>query len=137
HMVEAFQTAAAAVQEGAAAGLPFAMRQAAGRLAALEQNESAQLYGRALAQFADQFEKQGIDLDDLAAYVQDLLKIEEEKAKENDTAGRDTTGSAVSLSGKGRVLKALVAGLAGWQHLESGQEATPPAMDLGYLFELG
>ncbi len=137
HMVEAFQTAAAAVQEESAAGLPFAMRQAAGRLAELERNESAQIYGRALAQFAAQFEKQGIDLEDLAAYVQDLLKTEENKAKEDETAEGDTTAPAVTLSGKGRVLKALVAGLAAWQQLESGQEPAPNAMDLGYLFELG
>ena len=126
HMVEIFQVASQAARENAGADLPEAMEYASQKMAERTDNASALVYAHGLAQMAQQFRSYGVTLDDLVPYVQGLIKKEE----------KSTSGEAAQPR-SGDVLKALLAGLSGWQNLESGQTPANNRLDMGYLIELG
>lgn len=125
HMVEILTFAVQAIEEKQDEGMAEAMQYAAERLVVLQENGSAQVYGRGLAQFGAQFAHYEISLDNLERYVRDLIR--ERNTEEN----RETSPQA------GDILKALLAGLAGWQQAESGAEKATSVLDLGYMFDLG
>ncbi len=127
HMVQIFEVAARAAQEQQEAGLAEAMRHAAGRLEGLSGNGSAGAYARGLREMAEQMGRAGISLDELVAYIQDALA-------DKKAAGQ---GAEPGLKRSGEVLKALVAGLAGWGQAEEGKPASGNALDMGVLFEFG
>ncbi len=103
HMVEIFQAAVEAARQDGESDLAEAMQNASLALRGLSGNGSARLYAHGLEQFARQFRKHDISLDDLLSYGRNLLR------EENDPE-EAVSGSAPS----GTVLKALVAGLSGW-----------------------
>jgi hypothetical protein len=125
HMVQVFELAALAAEQKRDAGLSEAMEYAADLLQAQAQNGSAQAYARGLSQMARQFRSYGVSLDDLILYVRGAL------AKDKGTA------QDAQQTKSGSVLKALVAGLAAWGKLESGQDIKESPLDMGALFEFG
>jgi len=130
HMLEIFELATQAARDKAGETLSDAMQHAATRLAGMKENGSAQVYAHGLAAFAQQFSEQSISLDDLVYYVQGvLLENQKKSAKEVDIG-------ASSDKKAGDVLKALIAGLAGWQKAEQ-EETQISLLDLSYLFDLG
>lgn len=126
HMVEIFQSAVEAARQDGESDLAEAMQNASLALRGLSGNGSARLYAHGLEQFARQFRKHDISLDDLLSYGRNLLR------EENDP-GEAVSGSAPS----GTVLKALVAGLSGWSQSESERAGKAHSLSLGALFELG
>ena len=130
HMVEIFELAAHAAQEKSASDMAEAMLYASQLLQQTSQNGSAQMYAHGLEQIARQLRAQGVTLDDLAPAIQKALaekKEQPEKASsENDAPVRS-----------GKVLKALLAGLAAWGQSESGQPVADQPLDMGVLFEFG
>jgi hypothetical protein len=133
HMTAVFQAASQAAQANPGASLAEAMDAASRRLFELPDNATAQIYARGLDQFARQFRERNIEMDDLAPYVQGLLE-EKEDQPVNSTVERP------SVVRGAEVLKALVAGLSGWQQVEAdpakaGQDPGKPGLD--YLFDLG
>lgn len=125
HMLQIFQVASQAARQKAGAGLAEAMEYASQALAEQSGNGSAQVYAHGLAQMAQQFRNYTVTLDDLVVYVQGVTKEERP----------DSSQEAQPKSAD--VLKALLAGLSGWQRVESGQSLTEGRLDMGYLFELG
>jgi hypothetical protein len=125
HMVEIFQVASQSAHERVGSDITDAMQYASQKLSGLTDNGSALMYAHGLSQVALQFRSYGVTLDDLVPYVQGLTK--EEKSTTEDAAHAKS----------GDVLKALVAGLAGWQRVESGETSSNGRLDMGYLFELG
>lgn len=125
HMLAIFEVAVRAAQEKQSASLAEAMDYAGALLFALPQNSSAQVYGRGLTSLAEQCRKYDLSLDELSAYVRDVLSEKSEQ-----------TGNAPAPR-SGEILKALVAALAGWKVQENGDEKTAGAIDLGYMFDLG
>jgi hypothetical protein len=124
HMVQIFQLASQAAEEKR--NLPPAeiMEHAANLLQEEKQNGSAQVYARGLLSMAEQFRKIEITLDDLVSYIKGAL-----------VEGRSNKETTSVKSGK--VLKALVSGLAAWGQ-ESGElNRTGDPLDMGVLFELG
>lgn len=135
HMVEIFQTAASAAGEISLEDLPAALESAARRLAVLEGNGTAQVYARGLTQFASQFRRYGIQMNDLTSYVQGLLRQEGNNAAQPPSPAAGGPGVK-----SGDILKALVAGLEGWQKSEAGEPTEANGgklLDMGYLFDLG
>jgi hypothetical protein len=135
HMVEIFRIAAQAARQGLAGDLAGAMRYAGQELYQCADNDSAQVYARGLSQFAHQFEKFGVNLEMLVAYVQNVLK---ERNPLQD--GEDKAQSKNEEPGSAQVLKALLAGLAGWQQSESDDPdaaAAKISLEMGFIFELG
>lgn len=123
HMVEIFDLAARSAAEKVEDPLADAMDYASGLLADLSQNGSARAYAQGLEQFAGQFQEREITLDDLTRYVSGVLgKGSREGAAQDE---------------RGDVLKALLAGLAGWRAAAQGKEPPSGALDTGYLFDLG
>ena len=130
NMVEIFELATRAAREKGGESLSSAMRDAADSLSRLEENGSAQVYANGLYAFGDQFAEGDIDLgDDLVRYVQVVLQYDE-----NESGPVSTPASGETKSGD--VLKALLAGLAGWQGMERGDSKTS-LLDVSYLFDLG
>jgi hypothetical protein len=124
HMLEIFQIAAQAARERSG-DLAGAMDYAGRLLRRYPENGSAQVYARGLEQFALEFRNRNITLDELAPYVQGILADKQEQSR-LEPATRS-----------GEVLKALLAGLAGWQQAETGQAQAGKGLDMGYLFDLG
>ncbi len=134
HMLEIFQIAAQAASQDPAGDLAGAMFFASQELRRNPNNGSAQVYAHGLNQFARQFEKFAITLEMLVAYVQSVLK------EKNGAPGGLEAQTKDGDPGSAQVLKALLAGLAGWQQSESDEpdsDAAKNPMDLGYIFELG
>jgi hypothetical protein len=127
HMVEIFQIAARAAQEQQAAGLAKAMAYAAGLLEEQADNGSARVYARGLRQLAEQLQRYDISLDELVAYVQKVLREEKDSGQTAEPG----------LVRSGEILKALLAGLAGWGQVEEGQTPSERPLDMGALFGLG
>jgi hypothetical protein len=125
HMVEVFGVAAQAAREKSGAGLAEAMEYAAGLLAGLAGNGSAQVYAHGLAQVAAQLRRYEVSLEELSVFVQKALEEE----------GGESAASAEPRSGE--VLKALLAGLAGWGQIERGQTPSGNPLDMAALFDLG
>lgn len=136
HILEVFETAAAAASEMEAArsiledlsanDLADQMQAAAGRLHALPDNGTAGVYARGLEQLAVQMRRFNIGLDDFLEYLR--------KAAGDESSGPET-GSENSRAGI--TLKALMAGLAGWNDVENGRPAGETPLDMGALLELG
>jgi len=116
-MVAVFDIAVQAVRKKQDAGLSEAMGYAGVLLERETQNGSAQTYARGLKQLAEQFQRYGVSLDDLVIYTRGALA----EAKD----GSQNAGAEVQQAKSGDVLKALMAGLAGWGQAERG--ATPSA----------
>ncbi len=125
HMVEIFQSVVQVAQEHPGMELAEAMEVAGLALAQLVNNGSAQVYSRGLTSFAFQFRKYDISMLELISYVRRTLSEKEDSTVEEKPGSR------------GVILKALVAGLAGWQAREKNPMATDATLDLGYLFDLG
>ena len=125
HMVEIFELASRAAQEKSGTALAEAMEYASQLLEQLSHNGSAQVYALGLRQLAEQFRQRQVTLPDLVQYVQRLLDESQQKP-----AGEDPSRS-------GELLKALVAGLAGWSQTTSGQPQAGRPLDMGALFEMG
>jgi hypothetical protein len=124
HMIEIFQVASNAAQAQQGAGLAQAMLSAADQLDELPANGSARLYAIGLRQVGEQFQKYGITLDDLVSYVNSALD-----------ESPDDSGQKLNAARSGEVLKALVAGIAGWGPAASGQANA--GLNMGALFEFG
>lgn len=125
HMVEIFELAAAAVRDQADVPLPDAMDNAAKLLVGLTDNGSAQVYASGMAQFSVQFREHNITADDLESYVAGVIGSDPEQQE----------GAEGATSGD--VLKALLAGLAGWSAVAEGKQAPEGKLDTSYLFDLG
>lgn len=134
HMVAIFRSAAQAAQARPGADLADSMAHAGQLLRSQPGNGSAQMYALGLERLAEQFRLQGIGLDDLVPYVQKLLRDKDKDA--TDAAPVEGADREREVKG-GAVLKALLAGLAGWQQAASGSEKAPKTLDVGYLFDLG
>lgn len=140
HILQIFETAAAAASDveaarpvfGGSGGGPGAeelarqMEAVARQLHTLADNGSAGVYAHGLEQIAGQLRRYDVGLDDFLAYL------------------RRATGEVVSGGnegaeddGSGKTLKALMAGLAGWNDVESGRPAGQTPLDMGALLELG
>jgi hypothetical protein len=129
HMVEVFEIAVQAAQEKQESGLSEAMRYAGALLEQQAGNGSAQTYARGLKQLAEQFQRYGVTLDDLVIYTRGAL-IETKDGQQNAAA-------EVQQAKSGDVLKALMAGLAGWGQAERGAPPSGSPLDMGALFEFG
>jgi hypothetical protein len=127
HMVEIFQIATQAAQEKQSADLAEAMAYAASLLEAQAGNGSARMYAHGLQQMAEQLRRYDISLDELVAYVQNVLK---------EGKGAGQTAEA-GLARSGEVLKALLAGLANWGQAEAGKTPSASPLGMGDLFEFG
>lgn len=125
HMLEIFKIATQAAKERQGDNLAEAMEYASWLLLQYPENGSALLYGRGLAELAIQFRKRNINLDELVLYVRGVLE-EKKDAEPSLPQGR-----------AGEILKALLAGLSGWQQAETGQAQPANRLEIGYLFELG
>jgi hypothetical protein len=132
HMVAIFDTATRAVDqksgqflsEGLQTGgqeLAGLMDYAGGELARLENNDSAQVYARGLACVAKQLGQREITLKELADYAAAAL----------------SGGEGKKVARSGEVLKALVAGIAAWNRLETGAPEQDSALNMGALFDFG
>jgi hypothetical protein len=136
HMVAIFQDAVLAAQAKPSNDLAGAMDYASRLLRQRSSDGSAQVYAAGLEQFARQFRKHQVTLDDLVSYAQGVIKEGENSpggenkfdANEQGEEKKDRSGS---------VLKALLAGLAGWQKVESGESGEDDRLGMGYLFEVG
>jgi hypothetical protein len=127
HMVEIFELAASAVRQQEQVPLPDAMDRAARMLERLSGNGSAQVYAAGMAQFSAQFRERNVSAAELVSYVTGVV-------------GRDRVlGEAAGAEGSngGEVLKALLAGLAGWRAVVEGKPTPQGALETGYLFDLG
>ena len=127
HMAAIFQVAAQAARENPDLELPQAMQAAAERLAALPANDSARLYAVGLGQMSRQFQSYGITTSDLVSYVRSVLA----EKPQPGAAAQEKPENA------GDILKALMAGLAAWSRMESGQPPSDNPLDMGTLFEFG
>lgn len=131
HMVSIFQTAARAAAEKDS-DLVGSMEYAAELLRQQTDNGSAQVYARGLSQLAEQFRQRQIGLNELLAYLRSVLS--KGKAAEIDEDGKPPRS--------GELLKAMLAGLAGWERAENPQPGAAPGetgkgLDMGYLFGMG
>ncbi len=124
HMVRIFQLASQAAEEKRDLPPAEIMEHAARLLQEEKQNGSAQVYARGLSSIAEQFRKYEITLDDLVSNIQGVL-----------VEGRSNKETTSMKSGK--VLKALVSGLAAWGQDNEGQIQTGNPLDMGALFEFG
>ncbi len=124
HMVRIFQLASQAADEKRNMPPAETMEYAARLLQEEKQNGSAQVYARGLSSMAEQFRKYEITLDDLVSYIQGVL-VENRSNKE------------IISQKSGKVLKALVTGLAAWGQDSDGQTRTGDSLDMGALFEFG
>jgi hypothetical protein len=132
HMLEIFQVATRAVQSLPLSNLSDTLEQASRLLAQLEDNASAQVYGRGLDQFGQAFRRNQIEFGDLAGYIQYILH---ENSAGNAPGGQ--AAAAIKTDKGAEVLKALVSGLAAWGQVENGEIPSEKGVDVGYLFELG
>jgi hypothetical protein len=121
HMIAIFHLAAQAAQEKQNADLPEVFFFVSQLLEQQKDNGSAQLYAQGMAQFAVQFRKADITLDELLAFVRKAM-IDEPGIQ----AGRS-----------GDLLKALLSGLVAWQNIASGKPESASPLDMSALFELG
>ena len=131
HMVAIFQAAARAAAEKDS-DLVESMEYAAELLRQQPDNGSAQVYARGLSQLAEQFRQRQIGLNELMAYLRSVLS--KGKAAEKAEDGKPPRS--------GELLKALLAGLAGWERAEAPQPGAAPGgpgqgLDMGYLFGMG
>lgn len=136
HMVAIFQDAVLAAQENPTNDLAEAMAYASRLLRQRSHNGSAQVYADGLEQFARQFRKHQVMLDDLVVYVQGVIK-EDENSTSGETKSGTTEQGEEKKDRSGSVLKALLGGLAGWQKAESGEVGEDDRLGMGYLFEVG
>jgi hypothetical protein len=127
HMVAIFQVAAQAARENPEMDLPQAMQAASERLAALSANDSARLYAVGLSQMSRQFQAYGVTTAGLVSYVRSALA---DKSQPGIQAPEKPENA-------GAILKALMAGLAAWGRIESGQPPADNPLDMGTLFEFG
>ena len=137
HMIEIFEAGAEAQNHLDPGNLPAGMRAAARKLLTLRDNGSAQVCSRGLDSLGDSFEKAGVSLEDLAAFVRQTLE------KPAETVRPGAPGEAPG-NGKSQVLKALVNGLSGWKQREKsageGVEAAAGGTErtnMSTLFDLG
>lgn len=137
HMIEIFEAGAEAQNQLDAGDLPAGMRAAARKLLTLPENGSAQVYSRGLDSFGDAFEKAGVSLEELAAFVRQTL--EKPSMPVQPAATEEEPGNS-----KSQVLKALVNGLSGWKQREkSAGEGVDAAAgrtgraNMSTLFDLG
>lgn len=131
HMLEIFELASSSVAEREDQPLADSMEVASQQLLLLDDNGSARVYADGLSQFAAQFREHDISTADLVGYAQELLagETQEDAATSGPPAGNDQDN--------GDVLKALVAGLAGWRAVEKGEAPPSGSPDIGYMFDLG
>ncbi len=127
HMIEVFQIAARAANEKGGGSLAEAMEYAANQLESRILNGSAQTYSRGLRQIAIQMRRREISLEELIAFVQNSLK-EENSAQEKILESQPRPDE---------ILKALLAGLAGWSKVEEGKDPSGNPLDMGALFDFG
>lgn len=132
HMLEIFRVATRATQALPLSDLPGSLEEAGHLLAQLEANASAQVYAHGLEQFGRAFRQHQVEFDDLARYVQHILR----EPSSSSPQAEEKASSSGSEKG-GEVLKALVAGLSGWVQVENGENPSEKGVDVGYLFELG
>jgi hypothetical protein len=132
HMLEIFQVASQAARSLPLASLPDMLEQASRLLAKLNDNASAQVYARGLEQFGQAFRDHQVEFDELAGYVQHIVR---ETSDEGNAGGQTATPSMGDRGAE--VLKALVSGLAAWSQVENGKNPSEKGIDVGYLFELG
>ncbi len=153
HMVQIFQLASQAAEEKRDYPPADAMQHAAILLQAQAQNGSAQVYARGLSCMAEQFRKYQINSDDLVSYVQKVLAENRQTAR--DIEETPVSGGSLNVVDKevavkselphedadskksGKVLKALVSGLANWGQVEDRQGSQSHPLDMGSLFEFG
>ncbi|MCC7129671.1 MAG: hypothetical protein B6D39_03760 [Anaerolineae bacterium UTCFX2] len=132
HMVEVFllaSQAAASVSESDPGGAMIAAAQA---LENCSNNGSAEAYARGLRQMGEQLRRGGVTLNELAAVLEKALAPDEGKIDPENS-----TGQKVRDQGGGAALKALLAGLAGWNQAAAGRAVAKDPLDLGAMFEFG
>lgn len=105
--------------------LTVVMDRAAERAAGIRDNQSALFYSQGLACFADSVRNLDLTAGDLALYLRSTLMG---APKPPDTVGQVS---------QGQLLKALIKGLSAWDAQQSSPETKPPALSMGYLFDLG
>jgi hypothetical protein len=148
HVVQIFQLASQAAEEKRDLPPAEIMEHAALLLQGQKQNGSAQEYARGLACMAEQFRKYEITLDGLVSYVRGVLvedrealrtdtRRSSEGSKQSDPASEKRSGQEVPSAKSGKVLKALVSGLAAWGQDNEGKLQSGNPLDMGALFELG
>jgi len=128
HMVEVFQFATLAAEEKQDEGLAQAMQFTARELDTLTHNGSARMYASGLRQIGEQMLRRQVTLDELIAAVRGASKKEEKTAENRQD---------ISTSRSGDVIKALLAGLAGWNQAEEGKMVSENPLDMGAMFEFG
>jgi hypothetical protein len=143
HMVAIFEIASQAAQDASllkssaqpTSELATVMQSAAENLRSLQENNSAQLYAIGLESFARQFARNEVSLEELDRYVRSVLREGSRKPDSQDAAG---ALSSSSLTSSGKVLRALVAGINGWQAASGPQEGAGGSdMNLQRMFDLG
>lgn len=127
HMVEIFELAASAVRQQEQVPLPDAMDRAARMLEGLSGNGSARVYAAGMAQFSAQFREHNVSAAELVSYVAGVVGRDRPQGEDGGAEG----------SKGGDVLKALLAGLAGWRAVVAGKQPPQGALETGYLFDLG
>jgi hypothetical protein len=153
HMVQVFQLAAQAAEEKHGLPLEVGIEYAACLLKEQAQNGSAQVYSRGLSCMVEQFRKYEITLEDLVSYVQEVLVEDRAKSvsegnlpsyresreglKHSGTEAKDRSNQDAITGKSGKVLKALVSGLAAWGQEINGRNQTANPLDMGSLFEFG
>lgn len=130
HMADIFRIAAQAAMDNTSQDmsgdeLSTIIENAAALLRGEIENGSAQVYADGLASLAAQIRKYQIGLPDLILYTHGWIADVREKSVEQSTIP------------SGDVLKALVAALAGWEHVDKSKGMPTKSMDLGYMFDLG
>jgi len=132
HMVEIFLLASQAAKSDSENDLGGAMIAAAKALENCPNNGSAEVYAHGLRQMGEQMRRGEVTLSELAAML--------EKALEPDEGGNATKNSAPHEGqdrNSGAALKALLAGLAGWNQAAAGHTVAEAPLDLGAMFEFG
>ncbi len=91
-------------------------------------NGTARVYASGLRQMGGQMGRREVTLDELIASVRGISKTEEQTVESQQM---------ISASRSGEVLKALLAGLAGWNLIEEGKPGSETPLDIGAMFEFG
>lgn len=129
HMVEVFRVATRAADERHTRSLAEAMEHASSQLLSLTDNGSAGVYASGLRQISQQLRRREVTLDELVAAIRNTSQTAEETAEVRNQENLQAR--------TGDVLKALLAGLAGWNQEDAGETAAENPLDMGAMFEFG
>lgn len=132
HMVEIFRTASRAALDRPNSDPAGMMIAAADILEHRPDNGSALVYARGLRQMGEQIRRHSLTFAELAATLEKALEPDEVA----ETRPKPTE-EKTQYPNSGAALKALLAGLAGWNRIEDGKPASENPLDVSALFDFG